>query len=150
MEYTSSYTGAQIDAAIQKVLGLEWKSNVLNSSSGVKGGDGQPGLRWTTSGSNIGLRDYELIVLSGYKEGVPEAGQTTQVILATKSLEDRGGGVQKTVNIPFAARNSDGTAWYTVLFFWIDNGWLHWMTATDYGDAHSKEFVVTRVEGFTL
>lgn len=148
MEYISSFTGAQIDAAITKVRDMAWKSDIIDSSSGKKGGDGQPGLSWTTSDSNIGLRDYELIVLTGYKEGLPSDGQTTQIFLATKSVEDRGGGVRKTVNVPFAVRDGNGESWGTALYFWLSNGYLHWKTAEDYSGSY--EFVVTRVEGFTL
>ena len=146
MNYTSIFTGEEIDAAIQKALTLELKGDVLSDTSGVKGSTGLP---WAPVGGVPGLGSYPLIALTGYKEGLEEAtaGKTTQIIISTKAL--RSGG--NILNLPFSVRESNGDPWSTTIYFTVAGPRLQWKTATAYGGSGgSDEFIVTRAEGFTV
>ena len=140
--YTSAYTGAEIDAAVAAVSALKWKTTVVSASSGIKGSSSQPGLSWDS------IKDYPLIILTGYKEGVPSDQQTTSVILSTTAIANRGD-VEKQLNVPFSVRDDNYASWNTTLLVWRTGAsTLHWETATEYSG--SKEFVVTRVEGLDI
>ena len=143
--YRSQYTGAEIDAAIEKVRSMAWNSQVILSTSGVKGGDSHSGIAFNV------LAQYPLLVFTGYKEGVAEAAcQTTSIVVSTKAIWDRDGssGGQYTLNLPLSVRDGNYSTWETTLFFWVSSGNLHWLTAENYSG--SQEFVVTRVEGFKI
>ena len=140
-DYTSIFTGEEIDAAIQKIRSMEWNTEVISASSGIKGSSTQTGILWES------LDKYPLIILTGYKEGVPDYQQTTSIILSTTAIKNRGDG-EKQLNVPFSVRDGSFNPWNTTLLLWRDGGALHWETATEYSG--SKEFIVTRVEGLDL